>query len=173
MMTTSVVQLTIPMLAILGVIAWTDWHERRIPNTAVLALLLCALVQFVAVRLEFFQGLSSGDVLINVGLFSLLLIPGFLLGIIGAGDIKLFAVLSLLLPPQILLPAFALGITGLVVACFVVDSLTILSYRSLEPVSLDHKVVQQTTGSTLLSQLRTRGIPMGTAIALGTLTSLG
>lgn len=83
------------MLAIwaLGIALW-DWRYRRIPNGALILVLVPA-----GLALAFNgQGLLGAGVLASLTGFMLaaLLLPGYAMGQMGAGDVKLFATLGLL-----------------------------------------------------------------------------
>lgn len=83
------------MLAVWAlVIAWWDWRYRRIPNWALILVLVPA-----SLALAFNgQGLLGAGLLASLAGFAMaaLLLPGYALGQMGAGDVKLFATLGLL-----------------------------------------------------------------------------
>jgi len=101
-----------------AVIAATDWRLRKVPNLLLLAALLPAGL-VLAWRGEGLLGVTPVASLTGL-LFGLLLaLPGYLLSRFGAGDVKLSALLGLLLgQPAILvgllLAALLLGATALV-----------------------------------------------------------
>lgn len=78
-----------------GLIAWVDWRMRRIPNALLALMLVPALVCLIV----FPHGLlGAGRWASALGFGSLLLgLPGYALGQFGAGDVKLMAVMGLIL----------------------------------------------------------------------------
>ena len=79
-----------------------DLHARRIPNWLVATALITALpIQIIA------SGLPIGPVWWIAGALtgSLLLMPGYLLRMVGAGDVKLMAAVGALLGPRAALEA--------------------------------------------------------------------
>lgn len=74
--------------------AITDWRARRIPNGLTVGFLLLA----AAVMLLGQRTLAGGGVLVGLlglGMAVLLTLPGFVLGRLGGGDVKLLAALGL------------------------------------------------------------------------------
>lgn len=105
--------LMIPVLALLWIAAAWDVHQRRIPNWLVLAAAL------VGVSLQSLLTGASGLLAALAGLVVglLVLLPGYLLGGTGAGDVKLMAAIGTFLGPQgVLLAALASIAAGSVVA---------------------------------------------------------
>ena len=150
--------------ATLTLVAWQDWRYRRIPNLAVFALLLCALLrwsQFSGVELERVLEVHG----INVLLALLIAIPGTMKSIFGAGDTKLLSVLALLWPTDQFLQAFSIGILALLAGCIVHDTLKIRRQPAL---------TGNAAGGAMptMAELRLRGLPLGTALALGALLSI-
>lgn len=84
---------TIPLLvAYLGLLLAAgvrDVRERRIPNTLVIALALCGAAAATLVSRAPLHGL--GVSLAGVGVGLLIWSPSYLLGAMGAGDLKFFA----------------------------------------------------------------------------------
>jgi prepilin peptidase CpaA len=100
--TTSDAALLTALCACLGSAAIVDAASRRIPN-AVCATTAAAGVIFAAARI--------GDVTLTSSLVGLaigfaLMMPGYLFGATGAGDVKLFAAAGSLLGAGRILPAF-------------------------------------------------------------------
>lgn len=92
---------TLPLLIRIGL---TDWLSRRIHNSDLFALVLLTGAYGWAADI----GMARLTVSCAAGLA--LTLPGFLLGAIGGGDIKLMCALAPLWPPQTLLGIFATGV---------------------------------------------------------------
>jgi prepilin peptidase CpaA len=77
-------------------ISWSDWTHRRVPNVALLLVLVPAVLALVFQG----QGLLGARVWSSLGGMALgfaLTLPGYLMHRLGAGDVKFAAVLGLLL----------------------------------------------------------------------------
>ncbi|AKJ67461.1 hypothetical protein PATSB16_11590 [Pandoraea thiooxydans] len=98
------------LLAILCIPALcTDLLARRVPNTLLAAIML---LQAGWLAWQLIQGGSwhSASVhLLGLGLGLLALLPFWVIGWMGAGDVKLFAVIGFLLGYRMLLPVWALA----------------------------------------------------------------
>lgn len=79
-----------------GAVALSDLRSRRIPNLWLLALLAPALLA-LALTGEGLLGASPTDSLAGAAIAGGLLLPGFALRQLGAGDVKLAACLGLVL----------------------------------------------------------------------------
>ena len=97
-----------PTLAVLAVATYTDLRSRRIPNWLVFPFLVVGLV--VSTWLSGWTGLVSS--LEGLGLATLLFGIFFVMGGMGAGDVKLCAAIGAWVGPKQML--LALVITGLV-----------------------------------------------------------
>jgi len=94
-------------------IALKDWYSHRIPNVALVLLLVPAVLSLVVNGV----GLLALPVVPSLLGFLLgggILLPGYVLGKMGAGDVKFAACIGLLLGPQstckmLLMFAIALG----------------------------------------------------------------
>lgn len=89
-------------------IAVTDWRVRKVPNL----LLLVALLPAGVVLIWRGEGLLGSTLAVSLtGLLCglLLALPGYFLGQFGAGDVKLSAVLGLLLGQPAILSALVLA----------------------------------------------------------------
>ncbi|MEL0027716.1 MAG: prepilin peptidase [Perlucidibaca sp.] len=85
-----------------------DWRTRRIPNVLSLGFLLLAGVCLLAFR----QALAGGSPAAGfAGMAAALLmtLPGFVLGRLGGGDVKLLAALGLATNPALVLVTFVLA----------------------------------------------------------------
>ena len=94
------------------VIAVTDWRVRKVPNP----LLLAALLPAGLVLIWRGEGLLGATPVVSLtGLLCglLLALPGYFLGQFGAGDVKLSAVLGLLLGQPAILSALLLAAVAL------------------------------------------------------------
>ena len=79
-----------------GWMAWNDWQQHRIPNAGLVLVLVPALLCLAVNR----QGLLHTpitDSLLGFLTAGGILLPGYALGYMGAGDVKLAAVMGLLL----------------------------------------------------------------------------
>jgi prepilin peptidase CpaA len=99
------------------VIAGFDWRQRRIPNVALLLLLVPALLA-LAVNGKGLLGVSAGASALGLLVGGGILLPGYVLGRMGAGDVKFAGCLGLLLGPwatvkMLLVFAIALGLVSL------------------------------------------------------------
>lgn len=79
-------------------IAWNDWRSHRVPNVALILLLVPACLALVVNQ----KGLLNVAVLpslIGFVVGGAILLPGYVLGKMGAGDVKFSACMGLLLGP--------------------------------------------------------------------------
>ena len=88
------------LLLLLVVACWFDWRERRIPNglivSGMVAFAVAAMIDGgVAALLNAFAGFLAG---------LLVLLPFFALRLVGAGDVKLMAVVGGFTGAKALLP---------------------------------------------------------------------
>lgn len=78
------------LLPVLGLASWMDWKERRIPNSLLLpSLILAFLLNYIIFGPAGLLHSLSGTL---IG-FTLLIVP-YLLGGMGAGDVKLLMVIG-------------------------------------------------------------------------------
>ena len=103
-------------LALVWTAAWSDSQTFRIPNTLVLAGVVLGLL--CQVWLAGLGGLGQG--LMGMGLGLGLLFPMYLLGFMGAGDVKLMGAVGALLGPERLLTVliFSIVAAGAVAAAY-------------------------------------------------------
>jgi prepilin peptidase CpaA len=149
-------------------ISWGDLRTRKIPNYLTFGAALAGLIYNAIVA--GWSGLADGLLGLVLG-FGLLILP-YLLGGMGAGDVKALAALGAWLGPKGTLYLFCyMGIAGGLMA------LAVLAWRGLlwqkiraGAVYLQNLVLSQDLRSTVASsspQAATKGIPYGVAIALG------
>lgn len=80
-------------------IAWIDWRQRRVPNALLILVIVPALLSAVVAGHGLLQtsAIDSGwGFLIAVGVT----LPGYAVGLLGAGDVKFASSLGLLLGPD-------------------------------------------------------------------------
>lgn len=107
------------LVAGLGMLAWTDFHEYRIPNNILLVLLGIRMVlyvwEFIVYGQDFFQIAKDGiTALVLIGLF-LLAVHFTFRNSIGMGDIKLLMIMALY---QGFAGVFSSVFFSLLVTCF-------------------------------------------------------
>ena len=79
-----------------GAGALVDLRTRRVPNPLTMGIAVMG-VSLAAARLS---GLSVTDALLGFAVGFVFMLPGFLIGATGGGDVKLFAALGTLLGPR-------------------------------------------------------------------------
>lgn len=99
------------LLILLVAAAWTDVEERRIPNALVLHGMLIALV--MAVLAAGSEGLVMALAGIVIG--GLMLLPFYAVGGMGAGDVKLVAMVGAFVGPDLAAAAVAMTLVAGVV----------------------------------------------------------
>ena len=154
-----------------------DMHARRIPNWLVATALAIALpVQLLA------NGMPSGSIwwIGGAATGSLLLIPGYLMRMLGAGDVKLMAAVGAFLGPRVALEA-ALA-TAAVVG--VLALLAVIRKRRLRRVvaSAMSMLITMSESPEKSASIKPRApheesssigsLPYGVAIAIGTVFAL-
>lgn len=151
---------------LLGVACFTDARERRIPNAVVAALLLAGIAVTVA-RTPGWPALagSLGGVATGLGLW----LPFWLLRIVGAGDVKLFAAASAWLGPQLAVEAALLaGLYGGVIAIAFMLRGQGVQFTAMR---LAHAVQQPQILRDDRGTGHSRRLPYGFAIAAGAATA--
>jgi prepilin peptidase CpaA len=140
----------IPLLIGVGIL---DWQHRRIPNLAVLLIAGLAWGSYFL-----WKPFDATTVMINILLAVLLTVPGYLRGIVGAGDVKLMLAIAPLWSSISLLQIFASGVL-LTVCLLKLQAPLVASWRGVFAPSshTDAKPVPPSH----------TGLPLGTAIALG------
>jgi prepilin peptidase CpaA len=147
-------------LLIAAWISWTDLRTRKIPNYLTLGAALAGLLFNLAVF--GLSGLTSGILGLLMG-FGFLILP-YIMGGMGAGDVKALAALGAWLGPWGTLGLFCyMAIAGGVMA------LGVLIWKGLLWQKLLNMVLTREKVSALLPSQKTPGIPYGVAMALGML----
>lgn len=90
------------------VVAASDWRQRRIPNTLLVAAAVGAVLGLL-VHGRSLLGASAGSVALGAALGLLLTVPGYLMRALGAGDVKLLFVIALLGGAWVALGSLAIG----------------------------------------------------------------
>ncbi|MBA3755808.1 MAG: prepilin peptidase [Nitrosomonas sp.] len=165
------------LLLLLSVAAWQDYRSYRISNTHVFsgALLGVLLNTFLPV------GIGILESLMGWGIGLLLLLPLYLLRMMGAGDVKLMAMIGAFVGPNDIFWVFlstliAGGVLALVVSWRqgvlrrLMDNLTLmfllpLSVNKSKPLKGNLSVLEEAPDSV-------GKLPYGIAIAVGTVTFL-
>lgn len=153
----------------LGIAVFTDWREHKIYNKLLIPAFLFALV------IHTFQSGLSGFTSSLIGAFIgfvLLLLP-YILGGMGAGDVKLLAVIGAFGGASFVITSFLYGaiIGGLI-------SVLLLARRkalgnTLKDILLIYPLLQkQPISSEVINDARHEKFPYGIAIVLGTLLAL-
>jgi len=134
------------LIAWAATVALCDWRWRRLPNWLTLGALCCGGV-WLLMSGSGPVGASVGASALAFATGTLALLPAYLVGWLGAGDVKLFAAMGLLGGMAVLLPT-------LLVACLVSGLIALL---------------------VLLREGRRPGrrIPFGIGLALGFILAVG
>jgi prepilin peptidase CpaA len=88
--------------------AWFDWRHRRLPNALTLGGLSAGLFFLLWFGTSWTGG-SAISAWLALGLAAALTLPGYLLGKLGAGDVKLLMAMGLLSGWHALLTTFLIG----------------------------------------------------------------
>jgi len=152
----------------LGIAVFTDWREHKIYNK----MLVPAF--FTALLLHTFQGGISGltNSLMGAALgFALLLLP-YLMGGMGAGDVKLLVVIGAFGGALFVFTSFLYGaIIGGIISVFLLTRRKALG-NTLKHFLLFLSILQRPDLSEVMNDASQEKFPYGIAIALGTLIAL-
>ncbi|WP_010321909.1 A24 family peptidase [Marinobacterium stanieri] len=158
---------TLLLLLVLLVAVLTDWRRHRIPNWLTFGALATGLLlhYFFLPSPEWLDGLKGAGVGLAV------LIPFYLTGGMGAGDVKLMAAVGSFIGPTAALTAscFALVVGGCIAFFMVLRSGELASiYRRYMVMISARTVVPAEVGS-----VARRRFPFSFSIAVGTLVQQG
>ncbi len=145
----------------MAVIAWQDWTQRRIANWAVLVLFGCAALRWSL------TAPSVSELMFNVIIALVISVPGLMKAALGAGDVKLLFALAPLWTTDTYFQAFSFGLVILLTLCLAAD----LFRSRMRPAMCGSNTTVDRRDQSMY-QLRERGIPLGTALSLGWLTTL-
>lgn len=155
-------------------IAISDLYARRVPNAWLLAGVCGGALGLLGAQLAG-QPAAVSDHLMGAGAGLVALLPFYLIGWMGAGDVKYFAVLGLLLGLHALLPVWlgASVLAGVHVLCVA----GLPRVRAVLPLPLQHlqaRAVQQWQQHPALVQMQharqgRAGIPFAAYLAFATL----
>ena len=120
--------------------AFIDMRTRRVPNPLTLGIAVTGLA-LAATR---WSGLSMTSALLGLATGVALMMPGYLFGAMGGGDLKLFAATGTFLGPQLTLIAFVYTL----LAGGVFAILVATRRRRLRETMLNAAVLVQTAGAT-------------------------
>lgn len=137
----------------LAIIGCFDWLYRRIPNSHLVILLTLGVYTNIAA-----ESVSLATIVINIAVALVLTLPGYIKGVLGGGDVKLMLAITPFYAPLQLLLVFSIGIGSLLL---LMTFLHIAQRMPLTKAYCPNMAVQQSPFQ--------RGLPLGTAIALGAL----
>jgi prepilin peptidase CpaA len=150
----------------LSIAAYTDWQERRIYNKLLGPAFLIALI--LQAEVGGLTGIKIGIYGTILG-FSLLLIPYFLGGM-GAGDVKLLAVIGAFGGPVFVLNSFLYGaVIGGIISAFLLIrrkslGMTLKRFLLILPLISRPQFIKED-----LQEIHQEKFPYGIAMVLGTL----
>jgi prepilin peptidase CpaA len=120
----------LPLLILLSIAAVGDWRERRIRNWLTLCIACTGLMHGISA-----PGASLSSALLGLAAGLALMLPQFMLGALGAGDVKLMAGIGAWLGAvgvlEVFLGASIVGLVLVIVQCAAKGRLTILFGNTL------------------------------------------
>jgi len=165
--------LDIVLIALVLAAAWTDLRTRHIPNWIPVTGAICGIVFSI-----WFNGLAGLlSCIAGAALGMAIFLPLYLLGGMGAGDVKLFTAVGLLVGPQALVLVFVLtGLSGGIAAAMLAlwrgclrQTLRQTGDLMMELSRMHWQAARSTAVNAGPQALR---LPYGAVIAGGTLLSL-
>lgn len=160
------------LLALLAVAVWFDLRTRRIPNRLVLAGLVTGLLLQALHGLEGLQAWSLG-MLVGFGL----LVPLYVVRAMGAGDVKLMAMIGSFVGPLaavdvVILTLFAGGLLAILVAAF--KGALVNTLRNVQFVMFETLIRSASAGRARVAPMAVSAgsLPYAVAIAVGTVGQL-
>jgi prepilin peptidase CpaA len=119
-----------PLLVLLAIAAIGDWRERRIRNWLTLCIACTGLMHGISA-----PGASLGVSLLGLAVGFALMLPQFVLGALGGGDVKLMAGIGAWMGAvgvlEVFLGASVIGLAIVLVQCAAKGRLTILFGNTL------------------------------------------
>lgn len=160
------------LVVILGVASFHDVRERRIPNRLTYPAMVLVLVWHAILGGPHGFALSLGGLGAGLGL---MLIP-FLMGVMGAGDVKLMATVGAFVgPTEVLIAFLATSLAGGVYA-LAVFSLHMTLFKRVATSIKDSMGLMAVTGRWIYSPQDTEGalpkLAYGLAISVGAVASI-
>lgn len=165
--------LSAAIAAVLGLqVVYTDLYARRVPNRGLLAAAMAGVVAMLML-----PPVSTGftDAMTGLLLGLVLLLPFHLVGWMGAGDVKLFSVLGLLLGGNALLPLWIIAslLAGAHAAAWIAAKNRVLPdfIAHYPPVIRAYRFVNESELSRKMKASREgrRGIPYAAYLGIATL----
>lgn len=139
--------------------AWTDWRSRRLPNYLTLGAVPLALLSLLWSG-KSWTGEPASTAYAGFGVALVLTLPGYVLGKLGAGDVKLLAAMGLLSGLSALLTTYVIGaMLGLFMAF---GPVIVSRLRDALAVMLRQEAWMSTR-----QMPRGKHIPYGSALAFG------
>ncbi|HLH29824.1 MAG TPA: A24 family peptidase [Terriglobia bacterium] len=161
------------LMAVVLLAAWSDIRTRHIPNWIPVSGAVLGLV------LHTWQGgvLGAFDCIVGAAVGLGIFLPFYILGGMGAGDVKLFSAVGALAGPQALVLVFVLtgllgGIAALIVAIYNGRLRETLQQTSELMVDVGRMRWSEAREATTAAGARALRLPYGAVIAGGTLLSL-
>ncbi|ALD92516.1 prepilin peptidase CpaA [Cupriavidus gilardii CR3] len=147
---------------------WTDLHYRKVPN---LALAFALIAAGLVLSLGYGSSLPLGTRALGFALGFAVMLPAYLLGRMGAGDVKFFAVVGLFIGPSGLLPVWLIGtLLAFVHACGVLAlrHSAVGGWLSIAVDQWQRRFGMSTIPASDAAD-QTRGIPYAAYLAVGVL----